>query len=212
MLKQGVPGSNNRHLIPPKYQSSPPLCSDMMPKYVLSVRCAVTLVLWPLSPWKLSSWMNLWCCDDGVVFFPPCVAFIFCMCHAVGGESLQPHCEMMSQIHKTLTGPFQLLFIIYHPYFIFLWEDLCVCWCFLHPVCCCGFAHVTSLPLHEVVQFILMETTNLWVHVSDLSWESLLRIRPCAAVAVSKWFFFSSFFSITVAAGDYSLWLACLWV
>lgn len=69
--------------------------------------------------------------------------FSFCMCHAVRSKSLQPYCEMMFQIHKTLTISFQLLFIIYHSYFIFLWEDLygCAqahtCWCTLRCMCCC---------------------------------------------------------------------------
>lgn len=101
--------------------------------------------------------------------------FYFCMCHAARGKSLQPDCEMMSQIHKTLTGSFQILFIIYHPYFIFLWEDLygCVqaytCWCTLCCVCCCGCAHICHSSLHGVVWFIYLETTNVQVHVCHLS-------------------------------------------
>lgn len=122
-----------------------------------------------------------WSSDYDVIFFyisPSSFLcfFYFCMCHAVRGKSLQPDCEMMSQIHKTLTSSFQLLFIIYHPYFIFLWEDLygCVqaymCWRTLGCVCCCGCAHVSvhwlCMELYNSYTQIL---TNLWVLVCHLS-------------------------------------------
>lgn len=104
-------------------------------------------------------WSKLWACSSGytqpfLFYFLACgnlfssevwmiMGYIFldffllffysCTCNAVRGKSLQPHSEMMSQIHKTLTSPFQLLFIIYHPYFIFLWEELYVCaWAYIH--------------------------------------------------------------------------------
>lgn len=67
--------------------------------------------------------------------FPSRLAFL-CTCHAVRGKSLQPNCEMMSQIHKTLTSSFQLylLFIIH---ISFSFERTCT------PVCTLTHAGVS---------------------------------------------------------------------
>lgn len=134
-----------------------------------------------------------WSSDYDVIFFyisPSSFLcfFYFCMCHAVRGKSLQPDCEMMSQIHKTLTSSFQLLFIIYHPYFIFLWEDLygCVqaymCWRTLGCVCCCGCAHMCqftgsawSCTIHTLRYLQTFEFSfvifQMWISSSHLAWH-----------------------------------------
>lgn len=141
-----------------------------------------------------------WSSDYDVIFFyisPSSFLcfFYFCMCHAVRGKSLQPDCEMMSQIHKTLTSSFQLLFIIYHPYFIFLWEDLygCVqaymCWRTLGCVCVAVvvLTCVSSLALHGVVQFIHSDTYKpLSSRLSSLRCESLPHIWLGTEVKVAE--------------------------
>lgn len=109
------------------HSALPPLCP------LSSAKCVMFCCVW----WACSSGLvcggtlSEWSSDYDVIFFfsftslslPFSVSFILCMCHAERGKSLQSDCEM-SQIHKTLTSSFQLLFIINRPYFIFLWEDL----------------------------------------------------------------------------------------
>lgn len=144
--------------------------------------------------------------------------FYFCMCHAARGKSLQPDCEMMSQIHKTLTGSFQILFIIYHPYFIFLWEDLygCVqaytCWCTLCCVCCCGCAHICQFTAWSCMIHILGDYKRSGSCLSSLT--SFPHIWPGTKVKEAEQFCspikaFTLFFSITLAPSDYGFWFFC---
>lgn len=106
------------------------------------------------------------------------VFFCFCTCHAVRGKSLQPDCEMMSQIHKTLTSSFQLylLFIIH---ISFSFERTCTCVCkptrvgVPFVVCVSVVVPAVHCLCMELYDSYTLRLTNLMVHVCKL-WDGNL--------------------------------------
>lgn len=212
MFKQGVPRSNSCHyLIPLKDHSALLFCS------ILLTWC-----------WGMSYlWCALWACSSGLSkslspvetlilnesqscdyygggfppllsSFPSSVSIISACVMQERSKSLQPHCEMMSQIHKTLTSPFQLLFIIYHPYFIFLWEDL----------------YVRVLCVH--VSVFLSLYVSLWVCSSRCRVCTLEDNKPLGLFQISKLGIFASHlalhWSYSIKVIFFSHYFSCLWL
>ncbi len=198
----------------------------------LSLLCVRSLFLW-FHKICLACGGSLpeWSSDYDLIFFLHLSLssflcfFYFCMCHAVRGKSLQLDCEMMSQIHKTLTSSFQLLFIIYHPYFIFLWEDLYGC--VQAYMCCVPFVvcvhvvvltYVSSLPLHGVEWFVFLETCKPFGSgLSSLRCESFTHIwlgievkvaaKFCSAIKAFRLRFFPLLWLLLIMAFGFSvLW------
>lgn len=91
------------------------------------------------------------------------LAFL-CTWHAVRGKSLQPDCEMMSQIHKTLTSSFQLylLFIIH---ISFSFERTCT------PACTLTHVSVSFVVVCLAVVVLMLFIASAWsgrLHVLGL--------------------------------------------
>ncbi len=196
MFKRGVPGPNSCKYLGP-LQTSVLCLHSVLLAWHLSMSCLFLLCVWgacssgftksvlPVEALFLNeALIMMWFSFTSLSLSSFLCFFYFCMCHAVRGKSLQLDCAMMSQIHKTLTSSFQLLFIIYHPYFIFLWEDLYgrvqayMC-CVLLVVCVdvVVLIHVSSVLLHGVVRFRYLETYE------PLGWRlSSLRCESCTDI------------------------------
>lgn len=148
---------------------------------------------------KLSSWMKFWLWCDFLLHLSCFLSVFLLFLHVSYSKRQKPaacDCEMMSQIHKTLTSSFQLLFIIYHPYFIFLWEDLygCVqaytCWSTLGCVCCCGCTHICQFTASawSCTIHMLREYKPSASCFSSLRCESFPHIWPGTEVKVAEQF------------------------